>query len=429
MKGISECVRRKSPAGCGIETAIYYLVPLISITLGSLVCFWLDYGNNLSAYFITDWTNTGMDYFNMLAAVSQGDPYANYANWPPMCFLILRFLFHFVPRGEGVDLSNGFAMRDYMPAALPYLVYVVACLLVIGFATMRLLRGSKPIVQCSMLAATILCGPMMFALERGNIILISFASLLVYLALYTSASKPVRYVAYVFLGMSVATKMYPAVFAFLILFTGNKKEFVSAALISLALSILPFFAFGGIGSIRNMIEGVFLSSSFDFGLGLNYSFQNLVRIAAAMFGCKVEAIPAYASAVPLALCAIMLLVSREEWTRVFSLGLMCVWVPAFSYTYSLIFLLPAVVMLVSSESAAACWKKISAFFLALVFALYALPVLPSVSLLLNEPKLPLAGGCVLGNAAILALAVVVLFHSGTTCRATNRSAKHRKIGS
>ncbi|WP_251231279.1 hypothetical protein, partial [Adlercreutzia aquisgranensis] len=189
MKGISECVRRKSPAGCGIETAIYYLVPLISITLGSPVCFWLDYGNNLSAYFITDWTNTGMDYFNMLAAVSQGDPYANYANWPPMCFLILRFLFHFVPRGEGVDLSNGFAMRDYMPAALPYLVYVVACLLVIGFATMRLLRGSKPIVQCSMLAATILCGPMLFALERGNIILISFASLLVYLALYMSASK------------------------------------------------------------------------------------------------------------------------------------------------------------------------------------------------------------------------------------------------
>lgn len=384
---------------------VWYLLPFLAITCASIASFWLHRGSNLSAYFVTDWSNTGMDYFNMLAAVMDGNPYDNYANWPPLCFLVLRFLAHFVPYSDSVDCSNGFALRDYMPASLTYIALNVVCLLVIAIASMHILRNKSEGIRYAVVTSIAFSGPVLFSLERGNIVLLSFAFLMLFVVMYESDSFSIRCIGYACLGIAIALKIYPAVFAFMVLFGNYKREFWLVVAMGLLFSVVPFFAFGGLYAVKHMLKGLMMSSDYYFGVGINYSFSNLVCIAGALMGNKIVNTSVVLSALPLLMISFPLVYCKRKWEKLFLLGLMSVWVPSFSYTYSLLFLLPAVLCLCAEGSERSSWDKGALVLLALIFAIYALPELGLVAQVLGETKNPLMGGCVMANVALVAMYV------------------------
>lgn len=47
----------------------------------------ISHGNILDSYFVNDYHDTSMDYFNMVSYLDEGNPYIMDANYPPMCFL------------------------------------------------------------------------------------------------------------------------------------------------------------------------------------------------------------------------------------------------------------------------------------------------------------------------------------------------------
>lgn len=185
-------------------TALYWAVMLFTKSA------WID------SYFLADHKNTGMNYFNMLANSAVKDPYAANSNYHAMCFFFLKIMRHFIPNCDAADFQDGFDYRENMVAQLGYFLIVFACIMIIAISVKIIIKGND-IINTLLIASLILSGPMLFLLERGNILLIVIAFTMLFCALYDSENKYLRYIGYVSLAIAAAIKIYPAVFGLLLI--------------------------------------------------------------------------------------------------------------------------------------------------------------------------------------------------------------------
>lgn len=363
--------------------------------------YFITHGSAFFSYFVPAIDNTSMDYFNMLALIHTLDPYSDASNYPAMCFLVWRILYHFMPGtsqgGEGVFL------RDYMLAQLPYILYTIVCVLVVCLCARHILRTLKTGHANAVIVALLVSGPLVFTIERGNIILLALASLMLFVCFYDSPKKWMRYLSYVFLAFSASIKIYPAIFALLVLSKGRVKEFAHLAIIGVVMFMLPFFVFGGFEAFTTMIRGLFqyTATSEAGGLGYNFSFSILVKIVAALFGVKLQSVPLVLTLAAFAVCLALFFLCKTTWKKAFLLALMCVWTPSFSYTYVLIFFIPAVVLFLIVPSRGKRDYVYLGLFV-LLFIPYALPEVAAVSATLGDVFLKLSWGCMIINFALVA---------------------------
>lgn len=360
----------------------------------------------MDCYFITDYADTSMDYFNMLSNLRYDTPYIFHANYPAMCFFILDIFFHFIPlnfRGK-----DGFFYRNYMPAQLVYIIYSLFLIIVLWEILKKCIDGDN-FVKYIFSIAIIISGPIIFLLERGNFLFIALVSSLIFVNLYNSDNKKLRYISYVALAFAASIKIYPALLGILIFSKKRYKEAIIAIVLGIILFVLPFFHFDGILSIKQMIDGILYASELqgNAGMGINFSFVNLVRIICAFIGIEATEIPAIVKIFPLFICMIVYLVSSREWERVFSLVLLCVWFPEFNYTYILTyFLLPLISFLNEKDDGNPLFHKIFLVMFGLIFIPYALPVLEGMDI--PDAKYPLAWGTVIVNMAICIIAMGIV---------------------
>lgn len=400
-----------------ISIWIFALITIVSTSLFFLVGFLTD-GCNIAFYFTDDYQDVFMDYFNMLNCVRRGDPYYAHSNYPAMCFLILKIFFQLVPNGAIATKSRpreeAFDLRDYMPAMLSYTIIVMICVLVVCLCMRKLLRDKSEKCKNMVVVAFLFSGPILFMINRGNLIMIALASVMVFFAFYDSPEQKWRYIASVALAFAASIKLYPIVFVLLILRRDRIGEFITAILAFLIFLILPFFLFNGVDSIKSMIEGIFLSSSevAQLGFGYNYSFKNAVdALVSFITGNLVEL--HFSMLIPVGCCLVLYIVSCQTWEKIFALSLMCVWVPSFSYTYSLVFFIPFILAIfnVDMEGTEKKYPLMAVVLGALIFALWSLPRFDFGVFGEASMKFPLEWGCVIGNIAIFILFIMIFTHS------------------
>lgn len=387
-----------------------------------------SHGSAIAGYFVLDPSNTSMDYFSMLAKIHDLDPYARNTNYPAMCFLVWRFFYHFMPGiPQGDDSSY---LRDYMLAQLPYMLYTIVCVLVIALCVRHLLRTFKTGVVNTVVIALLVSGPLIFTIERGNIILLALASLMPFICFYDSPKKWVRYLSYICLAFSAAIKIYPAIFALLVLSKGRLKEFAHLVIIGIVVFILPFFAFGGLEAFETMIRGLFQYSgtSEAGGLGYNFSFIILVKIVAALFGTNLQSVPLPFTLAAFAVCLVLFFLCKDTWKKAFLLALMCVWAPSFSYTYVLIFFIPAVALFLANPPHGKRGYLYLGLFV-LLFIPYALPYVSAISAVLGDVYLKLSWGCLIINFVLVAFVVAFAVDLVLTYRAKRTSEGLQNIAS
>lgn len=297
----------------------------------------------LTSYFVDDQFDTSMDYFHMLANLWKGNPYKAYANYPPLVFLILRGLYHMVPLlPEGGD---GRFLRNFEPAQLGYILVLLFCVITI-YELAQLRLKSKNKIECKLFAiAIILSGPFLFSIERGNFIILSFIFLLIYLETYDNENISIRVLSYIALAISASIKIYPAVFGLLIIDKKRYKEAGVAILIGIFCFFGPFLFFKGFTDLKRMMQGFVFSSDYAnaLGTGNNFSLANLIRIVGVLFGEEIKLNTYLILVIAVIVPLVIFIFSQEEWEKLFALGLMCIWVPQFSYTYSLLFLIPSLI--------------------------------------------------------------------------------------
>lgn len=383
--------------------------------LSGIALYWLvmclTSGQNMEAYYLNDFADTSMDYFNMLANIKYGDPYIFHSNYPAMCFFILKVLFKIIPDGYvGLD---GYGLRNCMPAQLGYICLMLSILIIIWEVIKVQFKG-RHLEGYLAASAFMLSGPMIFTIERGNLILVSFAFLLIFTACYDSPKKCIRYLGYVALAISASLKIYPALFGILILQKKRYKEAGMTMILGTLFFVLPFFIFNGIQSIKDMIGGIFLSSSLqgNYGMGYNFSFVNLIKILAALCGIVIENIPGIVKVIPIVVCSLIYVLNKENWKKIFAISLFCIWMPEFSYTYTLIYFIAAVIVYFKEENFV---KNNFSYLYRILFLIIFLPLaLPSISNMdIEDAKLPITLPTIIINFAIVSMSVFMIIEGIT----------------
>lgn len=367
-------------------------------------------GKWLNTYFVNDFNDTGMDYFNMLSNIFYVDPYTFDSNYPALCFLLWKVLFHIMPVND--NCGDGFYLRNYMPAQVGYIIFTVVCILIIWEMVKYICRD---INVNSILISTIviLSGPVLFTLERGNIIILSFAMLLVFLSFYDSDEKWKRYIGYVALAISVAIKIYPVLFGLLILYKKRYKEAIATTCIGIGLFFVPFYLFAGGDSIKAMIRGIMTSSSDNASIGNNYNFSmaNFLDIMSKLANVEIPISNIAVIILVVSLCFVLFILSNEVWKKLLAIVLMCIWIPAFSYTYILLFLICPFLYFIKEQNITRM-KKIYALFFLIILSPIALPGIKMFSM--DGVKFPLGYPTLIINFAIILLFAFAFLESVRT---------------
>ncbi len=367
----------------------------------------VTHGSSLKSYLVPDVHDTFMDYFNMLSNMYYGDPYYNHSNYPALCFIFWGIMFEALPTPIVPEYADGFYLRQNMAAMVGFIIVCILCVVTI-YELIREKTDSEHLPHRRLLAIVLVfCGPMIFCIERGNILLIAFALTLFFCCFYNSNDTKLRYASYVALSIAAGLKIYPALFGLLAIRGHNFKELCGFVVVGVLFFTIPFFAYGGFNSISDFLSGYIESSDLGRGqgLGYNHSMDSLVNSFLAIIGKYNQYPSVIASAIGLLVGVVAYITSEELWKRVFSLAIICVWVPSFSYTYSLIlFIIPLLFYL--------CDRQINQkYTYTVLFSIILSPlVTPNADFINNviPYNLPLSVGTLLVNCVLFVMVFTII---------------------
>lgn len=417
MKKKIKSLQKKCNANCLFAVILIIIIAMYWLFMIFSRCTFVE------GYFMNDFTNTSMDYFNMLSNLYSLKPYADNANYPAMCFLILRVLYHMIPLiPEGND---GFYLRNYMPAQLGYIIYTIVLILGMYELLKSFCKGGE--IEKKLIAfSIIISGPFVFTLERGNIILVSLLFLLFFVLLYNSENRKYRYLAYIALAFSASIKIYPALFGLMIICRKRYWEAIHTLILGVLIFFAPFWAFDGIESLKTMIYGIFLTSDIqgNLGMGYNFSFTNLIKIFFAFGGKLVEHVNGFTKVIPLLICIAIFLLCREEWKKLFAIALLCIWLPEFSYTYMLLlFIVPLIVYLRNNILMCSITDYFYRFLFIVIFVPLPLPQILEMDF--ENIKFPINYSTIIINIAIALMSLILVF-DGAKCYVQKRNKAIKK---
>ena len=284
------------------------------------------------------YADTGMDFFNSVHYVHTNDPYGQYGTiYPPLANLFFKGVYHLVPErqkdqwnvgGYGSNIFMRRSDQDYrswMPTELLFLFFIcgvslLTYIVVINYDGLRL-KGLFAM-------AFILSYAYIYAVERGNIIILSMATALFFAAYYDSPKRWVRELALLSLAVSANLKLYPALIGILLLYERRWKDAVRSIIYGVLLFVLPCLVFeNGLGNIPiclNQIRG-FASSVVANNNGTSFD-KVLVSIINIMERCtntEISKVLYYKTAqmsncVVFVLCTICGVILKKKWQKVLS---------------------------------------------------------------------------------------------------------------
>jgi len=189
-----------------------------------------------------------MDCFNSIRDASQGSGVYSERGviYPPMANLIFLLLSRFTPDAYN---DTEFIERTLWTnrSSCILLVFVITAICFVALFALVFKSNKKGSVDKRMVfsAAVVLSAPMLFLMERGNMLVLCIISLLIYAFTYNSESKWKREIGLLALAFGFSLKLYPVVFGWFLIADKRYKDAIRCALYGLALLIIPSFFFGG----------------------------------------------------------------------------------------------------------------------------------------------------------------------------------------
>lgn len=324
-----------------------YLMTISFITFLSFVFFCIFRGTGFEQIFIPDSYDTFMDHFNVVSKYTSDDPYKIYLNsYPAFVCFIWEIFAHIIPIEYRYSLSS-FELRENQYAMMPFIVFILLCFWLFTLC-IKIRFELDNITESFLILAILLSSPMLFTLERGNIIILAFVFTAFFVFFRNSENKVIREAAYISLAMASAIKIYPAILGLMMIKEKNFKGAIRLLIYGLITFFVPFFAcFEGITSIKYMIQGLTVVSGYDIGCGYQYSFSNMISIFSRVFGVDISNGIIYSTSIVINACIIISFFRmEEEWKQILALTLPMILLPGFSYTYVLIFLFIPFVLLI-----------------------------------------------------------------------------------
>lgn len=293
------------------------------------------------------------DYLNVIGYSAYGDPYHCTAysslaekGYPPLCYVLFRPFANFVDIDEYYKNDYFLSMRNEPLIIFMYCIIVSIIMIALYCIIKNNVSGNSFIKNLTALVF-VLSSPVVFTIERGNILLLAMLASVFFVFYYNSENKIIREIALISLGFAFGIKIAPALFGVLLLFNKQYREAIRAAIYGLLFLFVPFlFLKGGFSNIPTMIENMkLLSKTYGNGDGctlricLSSLFPHSVTV---LWGGSLRFLVVFW----LGICCVF---CKRIWERATIIALIIMFVPFPSHYYCLIYLIPAAVLFLNEK--------------------------------------------------------------------------------
>ena len=241
-----------------------YLVVIFELINVAYYAYYLSIHGYLPSPFVLDKNDTFMDFYNPLYWVIKDGFYTRFNSvYPALNYFFLKIFALAIPSDQ---VLNPFQLRHDFPVfgLIISVIYLSIIGVVINIGEWRKIDFSR---KGLIFLACALCVPVLFGLERGNLIFLA----LLFMALYLGASNP--WVKAICLGLLINIKPY---FAILLLQYLNIYHFNKIELIRSTLAALVIFFSLGLLADMNFID--FFKSYLSFSKNTTLSVEGIVAL-------------------------------------------------------------------------------------------------------------------------------------------------------
>ncbi len=271
---------------------VFFFVAAVGLSALIYIIIYAFMGNGrFSDAFFIRCADFYMDFFNSIRDAAQGSGVYTERGviYPPMANLIYLFFSRFTPNSyNDTTFTERYDWLQYFSPMMLVLVVSIALSLVLFYVLYSRLEVNSPVLKFWFAFLAIFNMPVLYTLERGNILLLCLICLLVYAVTYNSESKLSREIGLLALAFAFSLKLYPVVFGWLLVADKRIKDALRCALYGVLMLLVPSFFFGGPICLYRMISNIFgfsagsgnmLGRILDF-LGLPAGAQSVISLLA-----------------------------------------------------------------------------------------------------------------------------------------------------
>lgn len=368
-----------------------------------------------------------MDFFNSVVDCS-GDAYGESGViYPPLVVLFYKFCSMFF----NIDSMKASEVRETSLGMIIFVCFTIVSYILFAKLIYKYKNGS--FANKSLFAFfTLFSFPMIYLIERGNIIVLVLPLLLYFVNEYDSDVKYKRHLAYICLAISVAIKIYPVFFGLLLL--KKKKNFKNILLCifyGAVFFFVPFIFVGGFSQLGVLIHNILYTSSMfgSKGFGFKVSISNTF----SLFGHVFNHVRLFETAGTMFLIITVLgglfliLFNKwnEDWKIYAVISLIIILVPGFSYIYSVAYMIIPLLFFLNKKEI----KWIDYIYSLLFIAQFIFLVAKTDELFpsFNSAELNCNIATVVESIALLAMLVLLYFDGVITFFRLSRHTKILKI--
>lgn len=368
-----------------------------------------------------------MDFFNSVVDCS-GDAYGESGViYPPLVVLFYKFCSMFF----NIDSMKASEVRETSLGMIIFVCFTIVSYILFAKLIYKYKNGS--FTNKSLFAFfTLFSFPMIYLIERGNIIVLVLPLLLYFVNEYDSDVKYKRHLAYICLAISVAIKIYPVFFGLLLL--KKKKNFKNILLCifyGAVFFFVPFIFVGGFSQLGVLIHNILYTSSMfgSKGFGFKVSISNTF----SLFGHVFNHVRLFETAgtmflIITVLAGLFLILFNkwnEDWKIYAVISLIIILVPGFSYIYSVAYMIIPLLFFLNKKEI----KWIDYIYSLLFIAQFIFLVAKTDELFpsFNSAELNCNIATVVESIALLAMLVLLYFDGIITFFRLSRHTKVLKI--
>lgn len=322
-----------------------------------------------------DLVDTGMDFFNSIVCTGNGEPYKIFKTlYPPLANLFFYACYLCIPEQLTSSWNVGFEnfmslrnslydLRTWQHSLVIFLVYVEISVISFYLMIDTLQKKSNKLFNIALLFSF----GMLFALERGNIIVLVCIFVMFFVKYYEDSSKYLREVSILALSIAVGLKVYPIVFSVLILKDKKYIDFLKLCMYCFLTFIVPFYVFNGLADIFTWIETAkYVGTRNEMAIGVSYfGFTQVLKCVLVN-----QAVQPYISQcidinfilnLSRYFCTIIALLlmlnaylTKNKWKSLLSVALIIVVSQQHSPIYNTIFIIPAFIEFINENNKFNC---------------------------------------------------------------------------
>lgn len=368
-----------------------------------------------------------MDFFNSVVDCS-GDAYGESGViYPPLVVLFYKFCSMFF----NIDSMKASEVRETSLGMIIFVCFTIVSYILFAKLIYKYKNGS--FANKSLFAFfTLFSFPMIYLIERGNIIFLVLPLLLYFVNEYDSDVKYKRHLAYICLAISVAIKIYPVFFGLLLLKKKkNYKNILLCIFYGAVFFFVPFIFVGGFSQLGVLIHNILYTSSMfgSKGFGFKVSISNTF----SLFGHVFNHVRLFETAgtvflIITVLAGLFLILFNkwnEDWKIYAVISLIIILVPGFSYIYSVAYMIIPLLFFLNKKEI----KWIDYIYSLLFIAQFIFLVAKTDELFpsFNSAELNCNIATVVESIALLAMLVLLYFDGVITFFRLSRHTKVLKI--